>query len=126
MQRYPNRNATLRFCCTKTPSSFCSAPLKTSDLKSGKCRSGGIFRASRTGCATRCKPTLIGIGEARDAETIRALVEAALTGHGAYGTMHTESVAQTINRAIQVFPLDAHCAIASKLLDALRLIVVQI
>lgn len=76
--------------------------------------------------AMRCKPTLIGIGEARDAETIGAMVEAALTGHGAYGTMHTESVPETISRAIQVFPGDQHSAIASKILGALRLIVVQI
>lgn len=76
--------------------------------------------------AMRCKPMLIGIGEARDAETISALVEAALTGHGAYGTMHTETVAETISRAIQVFPGNEHSAIASKILGSLRLIVVQI
>ncbi|WP_144153332.1 type IV pilus twitching motility protein PilT [Paraburkholderia sp. BCC1885] len=76
--------------------------------------------------AMRCKPTLIGIGEARDAETIGAMVEAALTGHGAYGTMHTESVSETISRAIQVFPADQHSAIASKILGSLRLIIVQI
>jgi len=76
--------------------------------------------------AMRCKPMLIGIGEARDAETISALVEAALTGHGAYGTMHTESVSETISRAIQVFPGNEHSAIASKMLGSLRLVVVQI
>jgi len=76
--------------------------------------------------AMRCKPMLIGIGEARDAETIGSLIEAALTGHGAYGTMHTESVSETISRAIQVFPADQHSAIASKIIGALRLIVVQI
>lgn len=76
--------------------------------------------------AMRCKPTLIGIGEARDAETISALVEAALTGHGAYATMHTDSVAETISRAIQVFPPAQHSAVASKLLGSIRLVVVQI
>ena len=76
--------------------------------------------------AMRRRPTLIGIGEARDAETIGALVEAALTGHGGYGTMHTDTVPETISRAIQAFPGDQHSAIASKLLGALRLIVVQI
>lgn len=76
--------------------------------------------------AMRCKPTLIGIGEARDAETISALVEAALTGHGAYATMHTDSVAETISRAIQVFPPAQHSAVASKLLGSTRLVVVQI
>ena len=76
--------------------------------------------------AMRCKPTLIGIGEARDAETIGAMVEAALTGHGAYGTMHTESVSETITRAYQSFPGEQHSAMASKILGTLRLIVVQI
>jgi len=76
--------------------------------------------------AMRCKPTLIGIGEARDQETINTLVEAALTGHGAYATMHTETVSETISRAIQAFPPDQHSAIASKILGAIRLIVVQI
>ena len=76
--------------------------------------------------AMRCKPTLIGIGEARDAETIGILVEAALTGHGAYATMHTDSVPETISRAIQVFPPAQHSAVASKLLGSVRLIVVQI
>jgi defect-in-organelle-trafficking protein DotB len=76
--------------------------------------------------AMRCKPTIIGIGEARDAETIGTLVEAALTGHGAYATMHTDSVAETISRAIQVFPPAQHSAVASKLLGSIRLVVVQI
>lgn len=76
--------------------------------------------------AMRCKPTLIGIGEARDAQTISAMVEAALTGHGTYGTLHTDSVPETINRAVQAFPAEQHTAIASKILGALRLIVVQI
>ncbi len=76
--------------------------------------------------ALRCKPTLIGIGEARDVETINAMIEAALTGHGTYGTLHTQSVSETISRAIQTFPAEQHTSIASKLLGALRLIVVQI
>jgi len=53
-------------------------------------------------------------------------VEAALTGHGAYATMHTDSVAETISRAIQVFPPAQHSAVASKLLGSIRLVVVQI
>ena len=75
--------------------------------------------------AMRRKPSIIGIGEMRDLETIDAAIEAGLTGHLTYGTMHTESCAETINRAIQVYPPQQQSAIASRLLGCLRFIVVQ-
>ena len=75
--------------------------------------------------AMRRKPSIIGIGEMRDLETIDAAIEAGLTGHLTYGTMHTESCAETINRAIQVYPPQQQSAVASRLLGCLRVIVVQ-
>lgn len=73
----------------------------------------------------RRTPSIIGIGEARDLETVDAMVSAALTGHLTYATVHTESVAETINRIIQVYPPAQQSAVASRLLGALRVIVVQ-
>ncbi|WP_066342941.1 plasmid transfer ATPase TraJ [Azohydromonas lata] len=75
--------------------------------------------------AMRRKPSIIGIGEARDLETIDAAIEAGLTGHLCFATMHTDSVAETINRAIQVYPPAQQSAIANRLLGSLALIVVQ-
>lgn len=75
--------------------------------------------------AMRRKPSIIGIGEMRDLETIDAAIEAGLTGHLTYATMHTESCAETINRAIQVYPPGQQSAVASRLLGCLRVIVVQ-
>lgn len=75
--------------------------------------------------AMRRKPSIIGIGEARDLETVDAMVEAGLTGHLCYATVHTESVAETINRIVQVYPPAQQSAIASRLAGALRVIVVQ-
>lgn len=75
--------------------------------------------------AMRRKPSIIGIGEMRDLETIDAAIEAGLTGHLTYGTMHTESCAETINRAIQVYPPQQQSAVASRLIGCLRVIVVQ-
>lgn len=75
--------------------------------------------------AMRRKPSIIGIGEMRDLETIDAAIEAGLTGHLCYGTMHTESCAETINRAIQVYPPQQQSAVASRLIGCLRFIVVQ-
>jgi defect-in-organelle-trafficking protein DotB len=75
--------------------------------------------------AMRRKPSIIGIGEARDLETVDAMIEAGLTGHLCYATVHTESVAETINRIIQVYPPAQQSAVASRLIGALRVIVVQ-
>ena len=75
--------------------------------------------------AMRRKPSIIGIGEVRDLETVDAIIEAALSGHLTYGTLHTESVAETINRIIQVYPPAQQSAIASRLLGTLRVVMVQ-
>jgi len=75
--------------------------------------------------AMRRKPSIIGIGEARDLETVDAAIEAGLTGHLCYVTSHTDSVAETINRLIQVYPPAQQSAIASRLVGSLSVIVVQ-
>jgi len=75
--------------------------------------------------AMRRKPSIIGIGEARDLETVDAVVEAGLTGHLCYATVHTESVAETISRIIQVYPPEQQSSIASRLMGTLRAIIVQ-
>lgn len=75
--------------------------------------------------AMRRKPSIIGIGEARDLETVDAMIEAGLTGHLCYATVHTESVPETINRIIQVYPPGQQSAVASRLMGALRVVVVQ-
>lgn len=52
----------------------------------------------------RQDPDVVLIGEMRDLETIQAALTIAETGHLAFGTLHTNSAAQTINRIIDVFP----------------------
>jgi twitching motility protein PilT len=44
------------------------------------------------------------IGEMRDLETVEAALTIAETGHLAFGTLHTNSAIQSINRIIDVFP----------------------
>lgn len=52
----------------------------------------------------RQDPDVIMIGEMRDLETIEAALVAAETGHLVLATLHTSSVAETVNRIIDVFP----------------------
>ncbi len=52
----------------------------------------------------RQDPDVVLIGEMRDLETIESALRIAETGHLTFGTLHTNSAAQTINRIIDVFP----------------------
>lgn len=52
----------------------------------------------------RQDPDIVLVGEMRDVETIEAALTVAETGHLVFGTLHTNSCVQTINRLINVFP----------------------
>ena len=54
--------------------------------------------------ALREDPDIILVGEMRDLDTIRLALTAAETGHLVFGTLHTSSASQTIDRIIDVFP----------------------
>jgi twitching motility protein PilT len=54
--------------------------------------------------ALREDPDVILVGEMRDLETIALAISAAETGHLVFGTLHTNSAAQTIDRMLDVFP----------------------
>jgi twitching motility protein PilT len=54
--------------------------------------------------ALREDPDIILVGEMRDLETVRLALTAAETGHLVFGTLHTSSAAQTIDRIVDVFP----------------------
>ncbi len=59
--------------------------------------------ASALKYSLREDPDIILIGEMRDKETIEAALTAAETGHLVFGTLHTNSAVQTINRIIDTF-----------------------
>lgn len=52
----------------------------------------------------RQDPDYILVGELRDVETIEMALTMAETGHLVFGTLHTNSAIQSINRMINVFP----------------------
>lgn len=51
-------------------------------------------------------PDVVLVGEMRDFETISAAMTIAETGHLVFGTLHTNSAAQTVDRIVDVFPED--------------------
>ncbi len=75
--------------------------------------------------ALREDPDIILVGEMRDLETISLAIEASLTGHLVFSTLHTISAAKTIDRIIEVFPPAQQAQVRSSLSDAIRAVISQ-
>lgn len=75
--------------------------------------------------ALRRKPRLILVGEARDVETISAVMEAALTGHPVYTTLHSNGVAEVMRRLVTTFPSEERQGRTIDLIETIRLIIWQ-
>lgn len=75
--------------------------------------------------ALRRKPMAILVGEARDSETISAAIEAALTGHPVYTTLHSNGVAETIRRLVGSFPIEEKHGKTMDIIETVRLIIWQ-
>lgn len=69
--------------------------------------------------ALREDPDVILVGEMRDLETIQLAVTAAETGHLVFGTLHTSSAAQTVDRMVDVFPAEQQTQIRIQLSGSL-------
>ncbi|RKS71397.1 twitching motility protein PilT [Motilibacter peucedani] len=75
--------------------------------------------------ALRQDPDVILIGEMRDAETVRAAISAAETGHMVLSTLHTTDAQETVNRVIDVFPPHERQQVRHSLAGALKGVVCQ-
>lgn len=75
--------------------------------------------------ALREDPDIILVGEMRDLETIRLALSASETGHLVFGTLHTTSAIQTINRIIDVFPGNEQNLVRSMLSESLNCVISQ-
>jgi twitching motility protein PilT len=75
--------------------------------------------------AMRQDPDVILVGEMRDAETVRAALQAGETGHMVLSTLHTIDAEETINRIVDFFPSHEQTQIRMALAQSLRGIVSQ-
>jgi defect-in-organelle-trafficking protein DotB len=75
--------------------------------------------------ALRRKPRLILVGEARDPETIAAVMEAAMTGHPVYTTLHSNGVSEVMRRLVNSFPAEERHGRAIDIIETIRLIIWQ-
>ena len=75
--------------------------------------------------ALRRKPRLILVGEARDAETISAVLEPALTGHPVNTTLHSNGVAETMRRLVTSYPEGERHGRTIDIIETIRLAIWQ-
>lgn len=70
-------------------------------------------------------PDVVLVGEMRDFETISAAMTIAETGHLVFGTLHTNSAPQTIDRIVDVFPEDQQNQVRLQLSSVLEAVFSQ-
>jgi len=75
--------------------------------------------------ALRQDPDVILVGEMRDLRTIEAAVTAAETGHLVFSTLHTTGAAATVDRIVDVFPVDQQEQIRTQLSGNLLAVISQ-
>ncbi|TNM60061.1 PilT/PilU family type 4a pilus ATPase [Streptomyces sp. NP160] len=81
--------------------------------------------ASALRAAMRQDPDVILVGEMRDAETVRAALSAAETGHLVLSTLHTTDATETVTRIVDFFPPHEQQQVRLGLAGSLRGIVCQ-
>jgi twitching motility protein PilT len=75
--------------------------------------------------ALREDPDVIMVGEMRDLETISLAITAAETGHLVLGTLHTGNASRTLDRLLDVFPVEQQEQIRIMVSESLRGIISQ-
>jgi twitching motility protein PilU len=73
----------------------------------------------------RAAPDVILIGEVRDRESMMAAITLAGTGHLVLATLHANNCAETLDRIINMFPLEAHRQLTLDLSQYLRAVLAQ-
>jgi twitching motility protein PilT len=70
-------------------------------------------------------PDVIMVGEMRDLETISLAITASETGHLVLGTLHTSNASRTLDRLLDVFPVDQQDQIRVMVSESLRGVISQ-
>lgn len=83
----------------------------------------GFTRGLRA--SLREDPDIVLVGELRDRETLELAMKTAQTGHLVLSTLHTSTAIGTIDRIIDMFPVDQHNQVRGVLADMLKGVINQ-
>lgn len=124
MVDYINQNYDKRIITIEDPIEFVHKS-KKSLISQREVGANTLSFARALKSALREDPDVIMVGEMRDIETISLALTAAETGHLVFGTLHTSSAAQTINRIIDIFPAEDKPMIRTMLSTSLEGVIAQ-
>ncbi|MEM6884759.1 MAG: PilT/PilU family type 4a pilus ATPase [Verrucomicrobiota bacterium] len=82
------------------------------------------FAAALRG-SLRQDPDIIMVGEMRDLETISLAITASETGHLVLGSLHTANASRTMQRLLDVFPVNQQAQIRTMVSESIRGVVCQ-
>ena len=82
------------------------------------------FEAALRG-SLREDPDVIMVGEMRDLETVALAITASETGHLVLGTLHTSNASRTLDRLLDVFPVDQQDQVRVMVSESLRGVISQ-
>lgn len=71
----------------------------------------------------RQDPNVVFIGEMRDADTIKAALQIAETGHVVFTTLHTNSASQTVERVVSSFASEKQTEIRTQLSQVMEVVI---
>jgi defect-in-organelle-trafficking protein DotB len=75
--------------------------------------------------AMRRKPAAIVVGELRDTETISSAIEASLTGHPAFATIHSSSITDIISRIVGLHPTEEKETALFNIISTCKMLIAQ-
>lgn len=119
-----NRTRSAHIVTIEDPIEFVFKPIK-SIISQREMRSDTHSWQVALRSVLREDPDVVLIGEMRDFETISAAMTIAETGHLVFGTLHTNSASQTVDRIIDVFPEDQQNQVRLQLSSVLEAVFSQ-
>ena len=119
-----NRNRPVHIITLEDPIEYAhrSIMAKVTQREVGKSTTG-FARGLRA--SLREDPDIVLVGELRDRETMELALQTAQTGHLVFGTLHTSTAVGTIDRVIDMFPVEQHNQIRSAFADMLKGVINQ-
>lgn len=114
-----NKNRSCHIVTIEDPVEFIFKPIR-SIISQREMRSDTHSWQVALRSVLREDPDVVLVGEMRDFETISAAMTIAETGHLVFGTLHTNSAAQTIDRIVDVFPEDQQSQVRLQLSSVLE------
>lgn len=119
-----NKNAAKHILTLEDPIEYIYTPERCVINQREVGKDTGSFAAGLR-AALREDPDVILVGEMRDLETIETALTAAETGHLVFGTVHTNSAADSIDRMVDVFPAARQQQIRLQLSMSLKAVLSQ-